>query len=186
MIAGNARECGKLHVYPQYGFTEILAGNGEECGPGETGGVVSTGFTNPAFFLLRYETCDLARSGAWGCGCGWRHGTIERIEGREQEFLVSSTGRKVPGLMLNWLFDPPLSIFDKAILVQFEQSRPGEVLFRFVPKENCSDGDGAVFESRARKVLGEGFDVKAVAVREIPRTGRGKHSMIRLRMGTAP
>jgi phenylacetate-CoA ligase len=60
-MVANIVECEKseLHLKYEHSFIEILDENNQHCKLGETGRIVSTGFGNDAFPLIRYVVGDL-------------------------------------------------------------------------------------------------------------------------------
>jgi phenylacetate-CoA ligase len=175
VIAGNFPNCENLHVYPQYGFTEILDANGNECKEDMHGEVVSTNFTNPGYYLIRYKTSDIAECGGDECGCGWRYKVLKHIEGREQEFLISMDGKRVSMAALN----VHSNIYDNVHQFQFEQYRPGEVLLKYIPKTGFSRTDENGIYGSIQEILGNQFSLALLPVTEIQRSGRGKYSMVK-------
>ena len=73
-------------------IVEILDQSGEPCGPGETGRVVITDFTNFATPLIRYEIGDYAEVGGRHCG-RWLP-LLQRILGRHRNLMVLPDGRR--------------------------------------------------------------------------------------------
>ena len=93
-----AQECshGQMHVIPAAGILEIVREDGSPCAPGEVGEVVATSLLNDAMPLIRYRMGDYA---AWGvnqsCSCGNPHPIITSLEGRLDDYLLMSDGRKI-------------------------------------------------------------------------------------------
>ncbi len=93
-----AMECreGRLHLVPEVGIVEIVRPDGRSCGPGEIGEMVATGLINDAMPLIRYRTGDYAALAAdQRCPCGSPHPIIESLEGRVDDYLVTSDGRRI-------------------------------------------------------------------------------------------
>jgi phenylacetate-CoA ligase len=171
-LAGECESDTRLHIFPQYGITEILDENGEPIREtGRLGEVVATGFLNPAMPLIRYRTGDIAVVSTELCTCGRPYDLIERIEGRLQEFIVSNTGRYVSMTAIN-MHSP---VFDNVYQFRFRQSVPGTIVLLVVPKRSYEKGidEPAIRDELAPK-LGPDFDLAIEIVDQIPRTGRGK------------
>ena len=93
-----AMECphGRMHLVPAAGIVEILEEDGSPCAPGEVGEVVATGLLNDAMPLIRYRLGDYA---AWAedqeCPCGNVHPILAHLEGRLDDYLITTDGRKI-------------------------------------------------------------------------------------------
>jgi len=172
-LAGECEFDTRLHIFPQYGITELLDEDGEPIREaGRLGEVVATGLLNPAMPLIRYRTGDVASMGNGFCNeCGRPYDLIERVEGRLQEFIVSRSGRYVSMTAIN-MHSP---VFDNVYQFRFRQNAPGRVMLLVVPKggyEKVRD-EPAIRMELAPK-LGPDFDLDIEVVDQIPRTGRGK------------
>ncbi|MGE3312987.1 MAG: phenylacetate--CoA ligase family protein [Limisphaerales bacterium] len=168
VLAAEGRSSELFHFWPAYGYVEF--GDADPDGFHE---VIGTSFHNLAMPLVRYRTGDFVR-----LADPIRDGDLEfpwpavaEIAGREQEFLVSRSGRRISLTAFN-MHD---STFDGLYAVQFFQEEPGVAEFRYVasPAFHASRID-AVRESIARK-LGDDFVVTLREVRDTEKTARGKH-----------
>ena len=174
-IASNCRFSDYLHFRPEYGFVEILNEMGEECAvEGDIGEIVATSFNNPAFPLIRYKTGDIAIYTNKKCKCGWNYKLIKEIQGREQEFIITNTGRKICIAAINMHSD----IFDHIYQFQFYQNYPGKVTFKFIPKENCSIMDERKIYSEIIKKLGDDVQLNLKRVDKMEVSQRGKHKFL--------
>jgi phenylacetate-CoA ligase len=97
--AASILECsaGRLHVQQDYGFHEILDGEGRAVGPGEPGVITVTTLHNRAMPLVRYQTGDIAVWSSEPCSCGQNFPSVESIEGRQTDYLVTPGGELVSG-----------------------------------------------------------------------------------------
>jgi len=68
--------------------------------PGEAGSVVVTDLTNPAMPLLRYPVGDVAVLSERRCPCGRGLPLLERLEGREADYVVTADGELISGISL--------------------------------------------------------------------------------------
>jgi len=164
------------HVWPFYGFVEILDGENREVGEGEVGEIVGTSFWNYATPFIRYRTMDRARKARRGCGkCGRRFLILENIEGRLQEMIVAGTGRYISMTAINMHSD----VFDNVRQFQFYQDTPGKVVLRVVRKETYTEQDSAHICQDLVKKLGTDMELEIEFVEQIPRTQRGKHRFLK-------
>ena len=156
------------YFWPTYGFVEF--GPPNEEGLCE---VIGTSFHNLAMPLIRYRTGDYVR-----LADPRTDGELEfpwpaaaAVDGREQEFLVSGSGRHISLTALN-MHD---AIFDDLYAVQFYQDAGGRAEFRYVPGPNFSATRLPQIEAGLRRKLGDDFQIELRPMREVEKTERGKH-----------
>jgi phenylacetate-CoA ligase len=163
------------HIWPFYGFTEILDESGKEVKPSEIGEIVGTSFWNYATPFIRYRTMDRARKGPVGCEvCGRQFPLLENIEGRLQEIVITETGRYISMTALNMHSD----VFENVRQFQFYQDTPGEVTFRVLRKDSYAEEDTFKIRRELGEKLGSDMQLEIEFVDEIQRTRRGKHRFL--------
>jgi phenylacetate-CoA ligase len=172
-LAGECEHDTRLHIFPQYGITELLDERGgavEE--PGRLGEIVATGFLSRAMPLIRYRTTDVAVFARGSCEtCGRPYKLFDRVEGRLQEFIVSRTGRYISMTAIN-MHSP---VFDNVHQFRFRQSVPGKLVLSVLPRPAYSSArDEARIRSELAPKLGSDIDLDVELVADIPRTARGK------------
>jgi phenylacetate-CoA ligase len=175
-----AYECpitGKYHVFPQYGYTEIIGRDGNHVKKGEVGEVVATGFNNWAMPLIRYRTRDYAQFGGYGCECGRNYMVLDRIEGRLQDYIVASGGSLVSlGSVVGGIHEHEWAGIKK---VQFEQNKEGSLVVKIVKPDRAKASSVAeIVKILVRKRLSNGFEIKVEFVDDIPLTLRGKVKLL--------
>ena len=161
------------HFFPQYGFLEILDPvSFEDSNSGE---LVGTTFDNLVMPLIRYRTYDLCEYHSDSCSqCGRNYPCLKKIEGRIQEFLVSSSGRLVNSSDLNM----HSANFDNIFRLQYYQDTPGKVVFKFVPRPAFSVDDLQRIENELSQKFLDDFVVEFRSVDDIPLRTSGKHGFI--------
>jgi phenylacetate-CoA ligase len=168
VLAGEGAQSELFYFFPQYGFVEF--GPPDEEGLRE---VIGTSFHNLVMPLIRYRTGDRARLAepdqAAGREFPWP--AVIDIAGRDQEFLVSATGRRISLTAFN-MHD---AIFDHLYAVQFYQDQPGVAEFRYVAAPQFHASRLPSIETGIRRKLGDDFQVVFRQVNEVERTPRGKH-----------
>nr|MDQ6915958.1 hypothetical protein [Actinomycetota bacterium] len=170
-----ALECeqGRLHMFPDVGYVEVLDDAGRPCPSGEPGEIVATSFLREAQPFVRYRTGDM---GVWArdqeCGCGREMPVVESIEGRLDDVLVGSDGRR-----LGRLSTIPKNL-PGVVLMQFVQDRPGAVLVRVVPEGTLDPAVEDTLRQRLQVRLGADTEVEVRQVTELERTPRGKVRMV--------
>jgi phenylacetate-CoA ligase len=169
-----AMECdhGQMHVIPQVGIIEILRDDGSPCEPGEVGQIVATGLLNDAMPLIRYRIGDYA---AWkrqgGCPCGNRNPVLTHLEGRTDDYLITSDGRKIGRLSTAMKRSPTIHS------AQLVQDRPGHAFFLVRPGAGYSSSDARTVCDDIRERIGS-FRLEVVEVPEIPKTPQGKTVLV--------
>jgi len=93
------------------------------------------------------------------------------IAGREQEFLVSATGRRISLTAFN-MHD---AVFDDLYAVQFCQEQPGVAEFRYVAGPQFHSSRLARIEEGIRRKLGDDFQITFREVNDVEKTPGGKH-----------
>jgi phenylacetate-CoA ligase len=171
-----AMECaqGRMHVIPAAGIMEILRDDGSRCGPGEVGEIVSTGLLNDAMPLIRYRVGDYA---AWAedqnCTCGNQQPIITNMEGRVDDYVITSSGRKI-GRLAGFRRSPRIHS------AQFVQDSPGHAFLLVRPGRDYSRKDALTVRDDILSRVGD-LDIVVVEVPEIPKTPQGKTvSVVRL------
>lgn len=99
-IVAAASECqdGKLHSWPEVGWLECLSDEmNEPALSGSSGRLICTGLLNTDMPLIRYEVGDRMRSITEhsSCKCGRTLPILSGIEGRTNDMLIASDGRRV-------------------------------------------------------------------------------------------
>ena len=87
---------------------------------------------------------------------------------------MTRSGRFVSTSMLN-MHD---EFYDHIRQFQFSQKKRGEVVFRFIPKDSCSQRVVREMRTSLMAKLGDDVDLKMEKVEEIPLTSRGKHRLL--------
>ena len=169
-----AMECdsGRMHVLPVVGITEILRKDGSPCKPGEVGEIVATGLLNDAMPLIRYRTGDYA---SWAveqdCPCGSPNRIIANLEGRVDDYLLTTDGRKIGRLSTALKRSPSIHS------AQLVQDRPGRAYFLVQPGRGYKPSHATAVCDDILERIGR-FDLQVVEVPEIPRTPRGKAALV--------
>jgi phenylacetate-CoA ligase len=172
VFAGTCEKSNLYHIFPDYGFVELLDRNGQPVTKeGQIGEIVATGFHTGIFPFIRYKTGDVAVYSTHHCECGRQYPLFQSIEGRVQDFMVSSANRLVPLMGV-------LQLISRSSLhmkeYQLYQDREGELILHVVKKEGFSDDDVKTIRENVHTRLGNEFSLTVVPVDSIPRTGRGK------------
>ena len=170
VLAGECGETNEYHIFPEYGVTELIGQNGEKIKQdGKRGDIVGTGFSNYAMPFIRYRTGDLAILSDRNCSCGRNYPLLKRIEGREQEFIVSKNGHLVPITAL-----PYSSFILNVKQFQLYQEKRGEITLKVVKMPTYTETDSQRIFKRLREDLCD-IKISIEFVNHIPKTERGKY-----------
>jgi len=181
VLAGECEVGGSYHIYPQYGYTEIIDTEGrpvtEDGGEGE---IVGTGFINTIMPLIRYRTGDWGWLNKNKCACGRNYPRLRDIQGRRaQETIVGKDGNSIPLAAVN----SHSGIYDRVKQYQFVQDRQGKLVLLIVKDGGYTDRDTAAIIKELTGKLGESVDLSIEFRREIPRTKRGKFQFLIQKVG---
>ena len=155
VLAAEGRTSNHYYFVPQYGYVEF----GEENAEGLRE-VIGTSFHNLVMPLIRYRTGDYVRLLENGKEREFPVPAALEVAGREQEFLLSATGRKISLTAFN-MHD---AIFNELYAVQFYQQTPGAAEFRYVGSPQFQPARLKEIESGIRRKLGADFTVTFKAV----------------------
>jgi phenylacetate-CoA ligase len=172
-LVAAASECaaGRLHQWPEVGWVEVLEGN-QPVATGTLGDFVCTGLLNADMPLIRYRIGDCGRLSADNhiCDCGRTLPSIERVEGRTNDMLVTRDGRSV--YWLNPIFyDVPVRE------AQIVQDSLDHIRVRYVPAPAFSAEAGRCIVRRLQERMGH-VVVSLEEIDELPRGPNGKFKAV--------
>jgi phenylacetate-CoA ligase len=169
-----ASECenGKLHLWPEVGFIEILD-NGQPVAAGQAGDLVCTGLLNADMPLIRYRLGDraVAGDGEGACPCGRTLPVLTSVEGRCDDVLYALDGRAIG--RMDPIFKRQLPI-QEAQIVQKDWTR---IEVRYVPDSGFDQRSGDAITTEIRARMGP-VEVILTPVSELPRTSNGKFQAV--------
>lgn len=169
-----AMEClhARMHLIPEVGIWEILGEDGLPCRPGEVGEIVATGLINDAMPLIRYCLGDYA---AWAkdqsCPCGSQQSIVTDLEGRVDDYLITSDGRKIGRLSTAVKRSPTIHS------AQIVQDRPGHAYLLVRPGEGYTSTNADAVRDDILERIGA-FDLQILEVPEVPKTQQGKAVLV--------
>jgi len=178
-------ECpeGRMHVRPDYGYTELLPIEGttpESGGKADVREIVSTGFLNLAMPLLRYRTRDqvvVTEDDETRCSCGVPFPTVTDVIGRADDNLITPDGRVQ--VRLTGIFKGLSGVRES----QIEQVAIDRLLVRIVPNETYKPEIGLEVIRRLREIFGAEMKVEIDLVDALQKTKAGK---IRYQINSLP
>jgi phenylacetate-CoA ligase len=176
ILAGTCEKSNCYHVFPDYGFVELIDTDGNQVvKEGQIGEIVATGFHTGIFPFIRYKTGDIAVFTTSQCECGRHYPLLKTIEGRVQDFIISKSHRYIPFYGVHHLAatsSPNVKEW------QIYQDHEGEIVFNIVKKEQFSDDDMHQILKNFQRRYRDEFTVTFNYTDSIPRTSRGKYQFL--------
>ncbi len=167
-----ASECnqGKLHLWPEVGVIEIFKDTVDQpATPGMVGRIIATGLLNPTMPLIRYQVGD--RSAMYGedqhCACGRNMPILSSIEGRMDDVILTTDGRRIG--RLDPVFKSDLHVREAQII---QESR-GVLRVKIVPAPEFNNQNGEEIIQRLQDRVGS-MKILLEKVESIPRSANGK------------
>ena len=160
----NMSECEKgcLHVDEDFSAVEFIPR------PDGSFQIVGTNFTNPATPLLRYDTGDVAVLSSKSCECGRGGRVIERLDGREEDYVVLRNGARL-GRVCHIFRNIP-----RIREAQVRQDKPGQVCLNIVKNPGYSETDERALLNEAQKYLGSDTEISVRYCDSLQRAASGK------------
>jgi phenylacetate-CoA ligase len=168
-----ASECGVhkgMHVNAEDLYIEVLVNGTPQLD--QVGDIVVTDLRNRVMPMIRYRTMDTGRRLAAPCACGRGLPRVELSGGRVTDFLLSTSGKKVSGIVLATYV---ITGVEGVGQVQFVQRRANEVTVRVVKGVNWSDRSLASLRDRVQEFLGPGMQIEIEYRESIPAEVSGKY-----------
>jgi phenylacetate-CoA ligase len=160
-----------LHVNADGVHVELLR-DGRPALPGEPGSVVVTDLSNRAMPILRYQVGDVAVWSDKRCGCGRGLPLLERLEGREADYVVTASGELISGISLTENF--ALRVPGVAQL-QIVQEAVDHFLFRIVPAPEFGPATLSTLDALVHERFGPGIRYECELLEHIPQEPSGKY-----------
>jgi phenylacetate-CoA ligase len=161
-----------LHVVPSNLYVEILASNGEEVGPGQTGEIVVTSLNNYSMPLIRYKIGDMGSWANKSCSCGRNWPLLEQVSGRISDVFVRKDGMELHGGIFAVL------LFTKEWIQKFQVVQEDyEKIKIYLVIEETHTPPQREFDELKQKIkgfMGETCDIEFLIVENIPKSESGK------------
>jgi phenylacetate-CoA ligase len=167
-MVANASQCpnGRLHIDEDFAAVELVpVGDG-------TVRIVGTSLGNRAMPFIRYDTGDLAVVFPSKCGCGLPGRVLERIDGRQEDFIELNDGTLVG--RADHLFKDAVGVAE----AQIRQKQPGRCEIVIVPRDGFGPADEAAILRECQSRFGDRLQVTVRCVESIERTTRGKLRLV--------
>ena len=165
-------EC--YHSSMEYAITEILNKNNNEAVNGESGRVITTGLHNYAVPFIRYDTQDYVTKSIDKCSCGKQLLSIDKIEGRDSDILVTPNGK----CLIVHNFTGYFEWVDSVNQFQVIQNKIDEIDILLKVNEKYNKQIESEILNYWQSYIGDDVKVKIEVVNEIPLTNSGKRRFL--------
>ena len=171
VLAGNNVADDLFHIYPQYGYSEVLTKTGERAKHGEKGEIVGTGFWNMATPFIRYRTMDLVELGNNESNSyNLSYPVLNSIEGRMQDVIIGKSKNMLSLVNVANI----CGLFPEIEQFQFVQNQIGRlnVIYKKLIRDSIID-EKKIY-NQFKTYLGNEFDINLEEVTDIQTTVLGK------------
>ncbi len=178
LIASECEHHRGLHVNADSVYLEVLgkpavhSGDRSAAGSPVTGPLLVTDLTNFAMPLVRYQVGDVGTLSDRACGCGRGLPVLERVEGRDADYVVTPAGALISGISLTENFAMHIS---GAAQVQLVQEEVTFLRVRLVPGREFGDGSRDQIATLVRDTFGPRMGHAVELVDSIPQEPSGKY-----------
>jgi len=162
LIACECEEHEGLHVNADSIYTEVLP----------SGKLLVTDLSNRAMPLIRYQIGDVVVPTERECPCGRGLPLIERVEGREADYVLTPAGRLISGISLTENFALHIP---GAAQVQIVQESLTELVIRLVADEAFGEESRRKIAALVMETFGSGVRYEVELVDAIPQEPSGKY-----------
>ena len=146
LMAWECRQHEGYHMNIENIVMEFLD-DGENVAPGERGEIVCTGLTNYAMPLIRYRLGDIGVPSQEQCSCGRTLPLMKIVEGRTDDFLVTTNGRLISPLV----FFPFPFKEDETKQFRVIQEKKDKLIIQLVLRDDVRD-KSEIFENAREEI----------------------------------
>lgn len=177
-IAAECSEHSGYHIGAESIVVEIVNNKGEHIPVGEEGKILNTNLHNYAMPFIRYDTGDEGVISENVCPCGRGLPLLARLSGRTTDFLLTTKGKKIPGLAV----DLKLLASEGVDQFQIIQEDYKEVIVKVVlTKGNQWEHMDTLIKKikdEYKAILGEDMGITVEFIDQIPTTREGKRRVV--------
>lgn len=171
LIASECEQHHGLHLNADSVYCEVVPDDRLGAGPG-AGRLLVTDLTNRAMPLIRYQVGDVVVPSGRTCACGRGLPMIERVVGREADYVLTPGGMLISGISLTDHFATEIR---GAAQVQIVQERLKFLRLRLVAGDGFGPESHAQIESLVQSSFGWEMRYEVELVDAIPPEPSGKY-----------
>jgi phenylacetate-CoA ligase len=179
-ICAQCEERGLYHIHTLDVIVECVDDAGRPALPGQAGHLLLTRLHPGPMPLIRYQVGDLAVMSDRRCTCGRGFFTMESIQGRDTDVVVTRSGNR----LIVHFFTGILNHFTEIASFQVVQESADAILVRVVPSTTFSEQTVDKIVSALRE-HGADLEIEVEMVKAIPVPVTGKIRLVINRMATA-
>jgi phenylacetate-CoA ligase len=162
LIASECEEHNGLHVNADSLYAEVPA----------DGKLLLTDLANRAMPLIRYQVGDVVVPSSLVCRCGRGLPLIERVEGRDADYVLTPAGHLISGISLTENF---ANLIPGTAQVQIVQESVTQLRIRLVADDAFGDASRTKIAELVRDTFGESVRHDVELVDAIPQEPSGKY-----------
>lgn len=163
---------GQYHINPDFSYIEILDDELNPVKENESGHLVCTSFVNKCMPLIRYKIGDNAVFTSEKCACGCVFPLIKSLEGRTDDLIVTTEGKKVGRL------DPVFKGLSGIKETQIIQESLNRLTVKLVVTTNFNKGLESQLAQNIQQRVGKEMSIIFDYVDQVPRTTSGKFKSV--------
>lgn len=176
-----AHECGSggLHINAENILVEVVDDKGNRLADGEAGEIVVTDLVNYSMPLIRYKIKDFGEFANRPCSCGLSLPCLERVYGREYDYLINSRGELFHGEFFLYMVENISKSSEIVRGVQFVQYPDLSIVVRLVGNHLDKDFFTDYFRETITEKMKDTIEVSVDLVPEIDREHSGKLRVVK-------
>lgn len=161
-----------MHLNLDHVLVEFLRDDGTEAAPGEEGNIVLTDLINRGMPLVRYRVGDVGVTNNRLCACGRGSPLMERVTGRQADFLKRADGSMVAGVSL---VERTLTAIAGIEQMQLVQDVLDKVTVKVVRGPGYDEQCESMLRDEFQSVFGEKTTIEIRHVAALDQTRAGKY-----------
>lgn len=174
-IACECEERNGLHIQAYSKHVEVTDRDGNPLPTGATGYLLITDFDNAAMPFIRYRIEDFGVLAGRRCPCGRQWPLIERLEGRDSDFIRTPEGKIVSGISLTDNFGASIpGVFQ----LQLVQDRIDHLIVRIVRDDDFGEHSRQAIVRLTQEYFGPRMRFSCDFVPAIPLEPSGKSRFV--------
>lgn len=174
LIACECEQHNGLHLNSDHLVVEFLRDDGSIANPGEEANIVVTDLINRGMPLIRYQVGDLGVPSGQTCTCGRGLPLMERVTGRQADFLKRLDGSLVAGISL---VERTLTAIPGIRQMQLVQSELNKLIVKLVTSVPFDEHSERRLRSELESVFGMGVQIQLLQVQALDQTRSGKYRL---------
>jgi phenylacetate-CoA ligase len=172
LIACECERHDGLHLNVDHVVVEFLRADGSDADPGEEASIVVTDLINRGMPLIRYCVGDTGVLSARTCACGRGQPLMERITGRQADFLKRPDGSLVAGVSL---VERTLTAIPGIEQMQLVQNELRRLVVKLVRGAQFGEEAELALRTELQSALGAAVAIDIQYVSSLDQSGAGKY-----------